>query len=169
MHRLSQSSACCCFSTQILINLCFDQHYWLNALNVQLYVRTAGVIQDIHKEIKARVPADGPERHSSTWRDLCVHVHVVFICTIGTVHVCTCVFMSALWRRPFPPSAMPVPTIRGAHRLPDRPLNPLPETLTAPRWEADPEGPEAPPHAQAVHTCSVRTHLHCSCKKAMQP
>lgn len=49
---------------------------------------TAAVIQDFHKEIKARAPADGPEPHSSTLRDLCVHVHVVFICTIGTQTAC---------------------------------------------------------------------------------
>lgn len=96
-------------------------------------------------------------------------MHVLFICAIGTGHACTCVFMSVLWRRPFLPSAMPaVPTIGRADRLPDRPLNPPPGTLTASLWEADPEGPEAPPpakpraHVLGAHICTAAVKRLCS-------
>lgn len=50
---------------------------------------------------------------------------------------------------------------RGADRVPDRPLNPPPGTLTAPPWEADPEGPEAeaPPPSPPLGPC---THVPCT-------
>lgn len=144
------------------------RHYCLHVINIQLDVTTAAVIQDFHEEIKARAPPDGPEPHSFTLRDLCVHVHVVFIC-VGTVRARTCVFMSELWTRPFLTSAMPaVPTIRRVVRLPGRPLNPPPRTLTASPWEADPEGLEAPPplkpctHVLCTHICTAAVKRPCS-------
>lgn len=47
-----------------------------------------------------------------------------------------------------------LPTVRHAVQVPDTPLNPLPGTLTASPWDADPEGPTK----HSVHTKHTHTH-----------
>lgn len=81
------------------------------------------------------------------------------------VHVCVRLCMGCahvfIIRCPLLPYIMPaLPIIRHTARLPDRPLNPLPGTLTAPPWETDPEGP--PKHfVLTEYTLSVaHTHTH---------
>lgn len=96
------------FSTQVLINLRFDQRCWLHAANMQFYVRTAAVTQDFHVEIKARGPADGPEPRTSTRGG--IYARTCMWCSYAQY-----VFTSATWRRPFRPSAVPaVPAVKEA-------------------------------------------------------
>lgn len=87
--------------------------------------------------------------HMHNWNRACVYV---------CFHVCLMeATFSALGR------ASGARSKRGAARVPDRPLNPPPGTLTAPPWEADPEGPEAeappplPPRSGRAHMFRAHT------------
>lgn len=77
------------------------------------------------------------------------HVHAcIQICVCAHVYIIYC---------PLLPYIMPaLPTIRHTAQLPDRPLNPLPGTLTASPWETDPEGPGK----HFVHTKPTHPHTH---------
>lgn len=115
----------------------------------------------IHDESNTRITANRPwttQFNFKLFRDLCVHMHAAYMYALTIVCVCECVqahVYITFWPL-LPYITQALPTIRHTARVPDTPLNPLPGTLTASPWEADPEGPAKRfVHTKHTHTCKL--------------